>query len=90
MEISHRHDSRASAENLELIILTQDYLQLESVTTENFPDDAYEVTNTTGPVVIKVSTCMQLTFCAEWSETTFQFSKSFRAVTRERKLFVYI
>lgn len=56
VEISHHHDSRASVENLELIILTQDYLQLESVTTESLPSDAYEVTNTPGRVVIKVST----------------------------------
>ena len=69
MEISHRHDSRASAENLELIILTQDYLQLESVTTENLPDHAYQVTSSEGRVVIKVSTSMQLSFCAVWSET---------------------
>jgi Ser/Thr protein kinase RdoA (MazF antagonist) len=62
VEIFHHYDSRASTENLELIILTQDYLKLESVTSENSLDHTYEVTNTTGRTVVKVGTSISRNF----------------------------
>lgn len=52
--IFHHYNSRSSAENLELIILTQDYLKLASVSAENVVDHTYEVTNNTGTIVLKV------------------------------------
>ena len=66
-EIFHHHDSRAPTENLELNILTQDYLKLESVILENSFDHTYTVTNTTGHTIIKVSTSISIpeVFCAE-------------------------
>ena len=65
-EIFHHYNSRASAENLELIILTQNYLKLQSVSLENSLDHTYEVTNITGRTVIKVSIrCIYMQkFCA--------------------------
>jgi hypothetical protein len=63
-EIFHHYDSRASAENLELMILTQNYLKLQSVSLENSLDHTYEVTNITGRTVIKVSIrCIYMKFC---------------------------
>jgi hypothetical protein len=67
-EIFHHYDSRASAENLELMILTQNYLKLQSVSLENSLDHTYEVTNITGRTVIKVSTrCIYEILCSEFT-----------------------
>ena len=55
VELSHHHDSRASTKNVELLIITQNYLRLENVIAQDLLEQKYEVTNITGTVIIKVS-----------------------------------